>query len=307
MIVYTVTSVAITQQSPSLFYHTEPLPEGLAGTAHTLDRMAQLARAGAHDPAIRQLALDLVSGCRGHHFSCELKALHEFVRDEVTFRRDPVDREEVQEPAITIRTKIGDCDDKATLLAALLGAAGAKARFITIGRDTAHFSHVYVEAITPTGTVALDPTPEQAPAGWQASDAVRWAYEIWPKRAGGIGMGMGMIGWQPPDGLGFTFLPAGLTSIGSTVTRSVGSGIPWGSIIQQGIGTAPAIISAAKGQPYVSPFSTPIGQQRPGQLQVGASSPSGDSGFFGQLDYADVLKWGIIIVLGIVVFKKVLK
>jgi hypothetical protein len=146
--------------------------------------MGALVRRDAHDPELRQLALELVSGCGGHQFECEIERLFDFVRDEITYRKDSVDREHVQDSRRTLALRTGDCASKSVLLASLLGSIGHRASFIVIGHDPDLFSHVFVEAHGPRGRTPLDPTPEAAIAGWSASAPVRWRYRIWfaPRR-----------------------------------------------------------------------------------------------------------------------------
>jgi len=166
------------------------LLEGLAGTRQTLEEMARLVRQDAGDLSIRQFALGLVQKCDGHQFNCEIRALFHFCRDEIIYRRDPVDHEWVQDAARTIGVfRTGDCDDKVVCLATLLGALGHKSRFVVIGRQPGQYTHVYLEVRTPGGWLPLDPTPERAAVGWEAPGMHRAHYEIWGVR-GGAGVGL---------------------------------------------------------------------------------------------------------------------
>ena len=158
-----------------------PLLSGLAGTGQTLRLMAQAVRDGAADPWIRQRALEIVSACGGHQFDCEVRALFTYCRDQITYRRDPVQNEWVQDAKRTMAVfGTGDCDDKCVCLATLLGALGHKARFVCVGKDAHNYSHVYVEVRTKRGDwIPLDPTPEQAHAGWETRGLHRAVYDIW--------------------------------------------------------------------------------------------------------------------------------
>jgi transglutaminase-like putative cysteine protease len=106
--------------------------------------------------------------------------LYEWVRDRVTFRRDPVEQERVQDTLRTAKLfRTGDCDDKTVCLAGLLGALGHRSRFVVIGTPQ-QFSHVFLEVQTRGGWVALDPTPERYQAGQRVSGAPSEArYEIY--------------------------------------------------------------------------------------------------------------------------------
>lgn len=144
------------------------LQSGLGGTYQTLDFMAAIVRRDGADPGIRRLAERLIQHCNGHNFLCEATALFEFVRDRITYRRDPVDVERVQDVRRCLESGVGDCDDKAVMLGALLAAIGIKPRFGLLSNKRDDFSHVFIEASIPgTGWITLDPTPERKPAGWR--------------------------------------------------------------------------------------------------------------------------------------------
>jgi transglutaminase-like putative cysteine protease len=147
------------------------LPPGLAGTRATLALMRELGRRGAADPFVRDQALSILrsAGVHAHDFAGEIKALFEFVRDRIRFTRDPVDVETLQIPRRTLEVKAGDCDDKATLLVALLRAVGnpAELRYRVIGTSSPQFSHVYVVARVSGQLLAMDPTREGTEIGWQ--------------------------------------------------------------------------------------------------------------------------------------------
>lgn len=156
------------------------LPPGAAGTRATLVMMQRLAREGGRDPAVLEAARDILrrAGVRGHDVLGEVRALFLFARDAIRYTRDPVDVELLQTPAHTLRTRVGDCDDKSTLLAALLHAIGHPAQllFRAVAVNPSRpgvFSHVYVVANVAGRRVPLDPTPPTATMGWQVSGVSR--------------------------------------------------------------------------------------------------------------------------------------
>ncbi len=160
------------------------LLDGLPGVNQTLDWMAHLVRRDAADLHVRGFALNLVSSCGGHEFDCEIEQLFHFVRDRITYRRDPVQVESVQDTLRTLHVfQSGDCDDLVVCLASLLGSLGHKSRFVVLGKTRERFTHVYLEALTKKGWLALDPTPEQSQVGWEAQGAIRQTYEIWPEKS----------------------------------------------------------------------------------------------------------------------------
>jgi len=150
--------------------HTK-IPGGRAGTVKTLELMRQLAHKGSRDVTVREAAVRILrnAGVRGHDFRGERDALFRFVSDSIRFVRDPYGAELLQTPRYTLEHGFGDCDDKSTLLAALLRAVGhpGPIRFRAVGETPRAFSHVYVVARDGDRDLALDATRAGTPLGWQ--------------------------------------------------------------------------------------------------------------------------------------------
>jgi hypothetical protein len=140
------------------------IPAGRDGTIATLKIMRDFARAAVRNPdqIIRSKALDIFmqNSVPPRAWKKEIGALHRFVRDEIRYVRDPVDVELVQTPEATLNIAQGDCDDKSTLLAALLIATGHPTRFVALGLNGGGFSHVLVETkVNHTGQDMRDWVP----------------------------------------------------------------------------------------------------------------------------------------------------
>ena len=119
--------------------------------------MKRLAREGAKDPGVIQVASSLVRGLPQYDRVGEICALHGFVRDSIRYTNDPIDVELVRTPRAILEMEVGDCDDKSILLACLLRCIGRHARFIAIQMEgQGGYSHVYVE--TPLGRLASGKT-----------------------------------------------------------------------------------------------------------------------------------------------------
>ena len=149
------------------------LAPGSAGTAQTLRQMAKLARDGAKDPGVIQVASELVRNLPQYDRVGEVCAIHEFVRDSIRYTNDPTDLELIRTPRAILEMGVGDCDDKSILLSSLLRCIGRPSRFIAIQmRGVKAFSHVYVE--TPMGKkwIALE-TIKPVKAGWQPNNVCR--------------------------------------------------------------------------------------------------------------------------------------
>jgi transglutaminase-like putative cysteine protease len=148
------------------------IPDGKAGTIATLKIMRQFARDSIRAPSqtIRTHAMNIVASLPARSFGREVESLHAFVRDQIRYVRDPVDLESVATPEKTLELGQGDCDDKATLLAALLESVGHPARFVAVGFGGAPFSHVYTESKIGESWVPLE-TIIPRPMGWYPMNA----------------------------------------------------------------------------------------------------------------------------------------
>lgn len=147
----------------------EGLQGGLPGAIQTLTRMRDLARASLREPAqqIRETALALTVGSSG--WTDQVRALQSWIQTNVRYVQDPIDDtggvELVQSPQKTLDYGAGDCDDQATLLAALLSAVGHPARFIAVGFRGEPLSHVLTQTKVGSCWVSAE-TIQPRPLGW---------------------------------------------------------------------------------------------------------------------------------------------
>jgi len=125
-----------------------------------------MVKTGKKSFAVRNAALTRTRGCNQKDYSCEARMLYRFVRDSIRYVQDVNEIETVQEPQKTLEFGAGDCDDKATLLAALLESIGHPTRFVAIGFEPGIFSHVYVESRIGDSWVAME-TTEPVEMGWE--------------------------------------------------------------------------------------------------------------------------------------------
>lgn len=120
---------------------------------------------------VREKALALVAGLPPKDWQAEMQAIFAFVRDRIRYVRDVAGVETVATPVKTLELGQGDCDDKTTLLAALLGTIGCETRFVALGFAPGHYSHVILEAQCNGEWVPLDPT-EPVGIGWRPAGAL---------------------------------------------------------------------------------------------------------------------------------------
>lgn len=125
----------------------QELPSGSAGTRATLRHMSRLVREFKKTLPIRDTALSIIQSVPGHkNWVGQIKSLHAWVRDNVQYVRDVNGVETLATPVQTLDYMQGDCDDQATLLAALLESVGHPTRFVAISPALfGAFTHVYTE------------------------------------------------------------------------------------------------------------------------------------------------------------------
>ena len=175
-----------------------PVPTGLAGVKATLALMVRLAKQYKVHPFVRELAKTLTARCAERDQLCEVTALQHFVRDQVRYVLDVHEVETLQTPLNTLgyielpgryipNTRLpadwrpnasppvaaGDCDDKATLLAALMLSIGIPGCFCAIAvNDEPDPTHVLVKArLHGYGYVPLETILPGVEPGWFPPDA----------------------------------------------------------------------------------------------------------------------------------------
>jgi hypothetical protein len=140
-----------------------PLLSGDAGVEQTINEMRTLVDEALRDPSIIRLATDIVRSVPAFDDYAEGEALYNWVRSNIRFTKDPVNKEKLYPPAELLKIRAGDCDDISMLLASLLMAVGYPARLMTVAAtpdSPEQFSHVYVEGEVPAGSgqwVPMDP------------------------------------------------------------------------------------------------------------------------------------------------------
>lgn len=144
------------------------LPDGVDAIRHTLKAMVKFARTYSHDIGVVTAARRILEQAHTPEkdFSGEVAAVQSWVRDRIRYVRDPIGAEMVQTPKRTLEIMTGDCDDKATVLAALLGSIGFATRFLAIGTDGGPYSHVLAEVRLGTRWLPLESIVPAAGPGW---------------------------------------------------------------------------------------------------------------------------------------------
>lgn len=195
-----------------------PRPHGVVGNIRTLQMARDLVLTALSrdlkDPnqSLRNIALRLTTDISSYDAMREVERIYVYVRDRITYKRDPISEEKVQSPMVTLRRGVGDCVDKSVLLATLLATIGYRSRFVVIGvRSVAQFEHVYVETLINGRWVALDPsTPRPLHINEAPSARIRKHFSIWEPDP------------NDPDELGFL---STLVQVGSQVGTALVGGL----------------------------------------------------------------------------------
>ena len=142
------------------------IPDGNGGVKQTLLLMRQLTRQGKRDIRLRTLAASIVQHLPQKNWIGEIKAIQEYVKNNIRYLRDIREVETVQTPDKTLELGYGDCDDKSTLAASLLESIGHPTRFVACGFSPDSLSHVYVETKLGGKWISVE-TTEPVDIGWQ--------------------------------------------------------------------------------------------------------------------------------------------
>lgn len=169
-------------------------------TAQTIALMMEYAKRASVSPAIQAAAEIATQGARLE--SDKVRGIFAWVKRRVRFIEDdeaaaplaslgidPHQAEVVIYPPdlLAMPAPAGDCDDHATLTAALLLASGITPEFVTIAAEAGNpdYSHVYTRArLSPSRAIALD-TSHGSVAGWEATPTGKtriWRFDLMPQQ-----------------------------------------------------------------------------------------------------------------------------
>ena len=148
------------------------IPCGEAGTDATVRVMRSMIEEGKRDQAVRQLAeMILVRyDVPRYQYVTELAALHDWVRRNVRYTKDPHEVEYIQTPRRLLQSRMGDCDDMAVLLGSLAEVVGHPVGIKVVSRDAnRNYHHVYPVAEIDGHEYGLDASVP-FPFGYQSPD-----------------------------------------------------------------------------------------------------------------------------------------
>lgn len=183
------------------------LPEDpMQATDATVHKVVEIAmgRYGARSAKIRALAINLMNdaGVADKDYFGMAQAIHNWVRDQIRYVKDPVNQETLSHPEETAFNSLaGDCDDKTTLEIALLASVGIQAWPVVIGTSPAAYSHIYLMVLIPQGSpragvYPADPIMREWAFGREAPASVIKLRKEYPQLVGVSMRGIGayMVG-----------------------------------------------------------------------------------------------------------------
>ena len=114
-------------------------------TRTTLRAMQHFIDAWKAHPFIVTMARRIVGAAGAKTPPQESEAIRAWVRQNITYRRDPEGVEYLQDPIVTLTAKAGDCDDLATLAGTLLAALGHRVEAVGVAwKGVSQASHAVI-------------------------------------------------------------------------------------------------------------------------------------------------------------------
>lgn len=137
---------------PQTWTRRRPLPRGDGAALFVGETVARLARQEARTVEVRAAAAAITEHCPPNDTKARVRALFSFVKGAMRYTPDTAGTETLWTPRLHLaiiqregRTW-GDCDDGATLLAALAAGVGVRARVVLASfRPDGRYHHVWTE------------------------------------------------------------------------------------------------------------------------------------------------------------------
>ncbi len=129
------------QNMPNITY--VKIGEGDEGIARTIRAIDDMVNRYCVDWNIISIAREITRHCPERDKEAEADALFEWVKSNIKFMNDPLEAELLQNPLITLKYKVGDCDDFCILLGSLNKAIGNRVFYVTVSYPgEEHFAHI---------------------------------------------------------------------------------------------------------------------------------------------------------------------
>lgn len=158
--------------------------QGLDSVRETLRRMVAIVRKYKSDLTTLDAASAILRAASISDIRAQkpaaIRALQHFVRDGIAYVYDPRGLEMIQTPPRTLNRGMGDCDDKAILVATFMEQVGLPTRFMAVGGsgggwgdpdpadgDIPPYSHVLAQVKCGNTWLWLETIVPNAEPGWK--------------------------------------------------------------------------------------------------------------------------------------------
>ncbi len=156
---------------------------GDAAIQRTVQKMAHIINMSSRNPLVREWARTVLANVMVNQKYDEAEAIHNFVRDNVRYTRDPYGWEYIQTPPIVLQgirdfqqgkaaRPIGDCDDMTVLSLSLMKSVGFPVVIKTVGYN-GKFSHVYGMVYVGGRWIVTDTVRPDKWFGWESANITR--------------------------------------------------------------------------------------------------------------------------------------
>jgi transglutaminase-like putative cysteine protease len=150
-----------------------------------INYLVGLIEEGSQDPQIREFTLNLLNakGVPSYDYLGEIKAIFEWVRDNITYRRHVLCRDSFTTAKRVMELRSGDCDNCVVLLNSMLTSVGVPTgmRLVSSSLDKP-FHHIYslagIPPTKPSQWIPLDATEKSAKIGYEPPYKKRKDYYI---------------------------------------------------------------------------------------------------------------------------------
>lgn len=158
----------------------EYIGNGETAIHNTVLKMKEIINVSSRNPYIREWAKKIVARVEVNDKENEAIAVHNFVRDNVRYTRDPYGFEYIQTPPVLLEDirlylegkgdrPAGDCDDMCTLSLSLLKSIGFPVAIKVVGfNNSGKFSHVYGLVRIYDKWIVIDCVRPDKELGWEA-------------------------------------------------------------------------------------------------------------------------------------------
>jgi transglutaminase-like putative cysteine protease len=134
-----------------------------------LEHLDYFKRIYMRDPYVRYVAVGLMPCLANNAVRDQISIIVNFVKDRLTYMRDPVGAELVHSPTRLLKQimanghAFGDCDDHSLLLNSMLGALGIQTRFVGVKtKQSVKYNHVICGVKVGADWVDIDPCSKES-------------------------------------------------------------------------------------------------------------------------------------------------